>query len=98
MPDVFLGEEAEVDYQQGLVWYAERSATAADGFEAAFARTVREIGENPNGFPACDEPDFRYASLGRYPFSVIFRVTGSAVQVIAVAHAKRTPGYWVSRV
>ena len=97
MPDVFLGEEAEVDYQQELDWYAERSATAADGFEAAFARTVREIGEDPNRFPACDEPGFRYVSLDRYPFSVIFRVTESAVQVIAVAHAKRKSGYWISR-
>ena len=65
MPDVFLGEEAEVDYQQGLGWYAERSATAADGLEAAFGRL---IGEAPDRFPECDESGFRYATLERYPF------------------------------
>jgi plasmid stabilization system protein ParE len=80
-----------VDYQQGFGWYAQRSAAAA------FARAVREIGEDPIRFPACDEPGFRYASLERYPFSVIFRVGESAVHVIAVAHAKRKPGYWTSR-
>ena len=65
MPDVSLGEEAEVDYRQGLGWYAERSATAADGFEAAFARTVREIGEDPNRFPATSRPHPYLANSSR---------------------------------
>jgi hypothetical protein len=33
----------------------------------------------------------------RFPFLVVYRVVGSEIEVIAVAHARRRPGYWRSR-
>jgi hypothetical protein len=35
--------------------------------------------------------------LNRYPFSVVFRERLHDLQIIAVAHAKRRPGYWAKR-
>jgi hypothetical protein len=31
----------------------------------------------------------------RFPFAVCYRVTNTDVQITAVAHGKRKPGYWV---
>jgi hypothetical protein len=33
-----------------------------------------------------------------FPYSVIFQEKGEAILIIAVAHAKRRPGYWKARV
>jgi toxin ParE1/3/4 len=40
----------------------------------------------------------RRVVLNRYPFSVVFRERLHDIQIIAVAHAKRRPGYWSNRV
>jgi hypothetical protein len=35
--------------------------------------------------------------LKRYPYFVVFRELPRKIQIIAVAHAKRRPGYWTKR-
>src|SRR6266478_2872838 len=35
--------------------------------------------------------------LQRFPFSVVYREFPSKIQVVAVAHGHRRPGYWKSR-
>jgi toxin ParE1/3/4 len=35
--------------------------------------------------------------LRRFPYAVVYRITESAIQVIAVAHGRRRPSYWKSR-
>jgi plasmid stabilization system protein ParE len=39
----------------------------------------------------------RRVIIKRFPFSVVFRQRLHDIQVIAVAHAKRRPGYWAKR-
>jgi hypothetical protein len=33
----------------------------------------------------------------RFPFSLVYRMRGDDVEVLAVAHGRRRPGYWRSR-
>ena len=96
--EVLLGEEADAEYAEALAWYADRSARAADGFEAAFAGVIASIGEDPGRFAECDRPGFRFAVLRKYPYSAIYRMVGEAVQIVALAHSRREPGYWSRRV
>ena len=39
----------------------------------------------------------RSVPLRRFPFVVFYRVIGVRVQVVAVAHKRKRPGYWRSR-
>ncbi len=97
MADVRIGEEAEAEYAEALAWYHARSTQAAERFEAAFAHALLRIGESPDRFPSCDEEGYRYYVLERYPYLLIYRIMEDTVQVIAVAHARRKPGYWTRR-
>lgn len=36
--------------------------------------------------------------LGRFPFDVVYLADPDEILVVAVAHHKRTPGYWRARV
>ena len=76
-----------------LCWYAERSQRAAAGFQAEFDRAVASIEGDPHRFPRCDDRH-RFYLMRRYPFQVIYREQADQVLVVAVAHAKREPGYW----
>ena len=69
---------------------------AAQNFLAAFEAKIRLI----ETFPGVGTPTSRCRRLypiGRYPFSILYRVDGSLVRVSAIAHHGRGPGYWRHR-
>jgi hypothetical protein len=49
-----LVSAAEWEFTEALCWYAERSASAAEGFDAEFDKALEAIGSNPRRFPYCD--------------------------------------------
>lgn len=54
------------------------------------------IGEAPRTWPPYIAGTRRYL-LRRFPFFVVFREVGDRVQIVAVAHARRQPGYLIGR-
>ena len=96
MASLIVCSAAEIDYTESLCWYADRSATAADDFDAEFNHALDEILSDPSRFPLCDLRH-RYFLMRRFPFRVIYRVDGGDVIVIAVAHTSRLPDYWNDR-
>ena len=88
---------AQTDYDESLDWYAARSRQAATLFATAVDESLGRIQHNPTLFRALDS-QHRECLLKRFPFRIIFRIMGDRVVVIAVAHAKRRPGYWQDRV
>jgi hypothetical protein len=39
----------------------------------------------------------RAATFQRFPFSLVYAIRGGDVEILAVAHGRRRPGYWRSR-
>jgi hypothetical protein len=35
--------------------------------------------------------------MRRFPFSVVYHVVDDLIRIVAIAHAKRKPGYWRTR-
>ena len=54
------------------------------------------VEEAPRQWPPYLTDTRRYL-LRRFPFFVAFRESEDRVQVLAVAHARRRPGYWPGR-
>jgi plasmid stabilization system protein ParE len=77
-------------------WYAERAEGLGDAFAAELERAVDLISEQPLAWPLF-EGEIRKFVVRRFPFSVFYRSMESAIQILAVAHAKRKPGYWKGR-
>ena len=87
---------AEEEWLAAYAWYSERSETAARAFLREMDRAVSLISEAPDRWPKYDSETRRFI-IARFPFSIIYRVAEDAVEVIAVAHHKRKPGYWRTR-
>ena len=96
MTNVRITSAAEEDFTEALCWYAERSQRAAEAFEGEFDRALKSIAADPYRFPHCDERH-RFYLMRRYPFQVIYREHDDQLVIVAVAHAKRKPGYWSNR-
>ncbi|MCH7939371.1 MAG: type II toxin-antitoxin system RelE/ParE family toxin [Candidatus Marinimicrobia bacterium] len=66
------------------------------GFLIELDRAIKRIAEAPERWPRSGQGVRRYL-MPRYPYSVMYRVKAEEVEVIAVAHERRKPGYWRSR-
>jgi plasmid stabilization system protein ParE len=88
--------EAVEEVETARRWYAERSPLAARAFLAELNLAVERVRETPERWPRYTKGVRRYV-LPRFPFTMIYRKKGEVVEVVAVAHHRRKPGYWKSR-
>lgn len=91
-----LHPEARREIEEAYSWYAERSLDATVGFLTNVDEGLACICENPNRWPKYLYDTRRYI-LDNFPYSVVYLEQPDHVTVIAVAHHKRRPGYWESR-
>jgi len=82
-------QEAESAYD----WYAGRNPSAAHGFREELRHAVDAVADNPLTWPRHGSRARRYV-FPRFPFSLVYRLRGDEVEVIAVAHGRRRPGCW----
>ena len=77
-------------------WYRERNETASGRFQRELDRAIERISQWPEtGSPYLSNT--RRVLLRRFPFFVVYRVRGDDLEIVAVAHARRRPGYWRAR-
>jgi toxin ParE1/3/4 len=79
-------------------WYGEHSPPASLRFMAAIQQAIRTIVEAPEAWPRRGErADVRTRAVASFPYSIVYRVRANEVYILAIAHAKRRPGYWSGR-
>lgn len=92
-------QDARLEVRAAAVWYRERSQQAARRFTAAVAEGVRSISQHPETWPPWNRrTDVRRRVLRRVPYSIFYIIDRDCVIVIAVAHHKLPPGYWLGRI
>ena len=89
---------ARVEFRAAVARYeSERS-----GLGTLFADRVREVvarsAEAPLTGAPYALPDVRRLFVFRFPYSVVYLVEPGRVLIVAIAHFRRRPGYWVERV
>jgi hypothetical protein len=77
-------------------WYAAHNPRAAAAFVLELDRAVARVRASPNRWPRLTGRARRYI-FPNFPFSLVYRVKPTVIEVIAVAHHRRRPGYWTSR-
>jgi plasmid stabilization system protein ParE len=95
LPIGFLSE-ALAEAVAAAAWYRERNVTAAAAFEAEIAEAMERIAAAPEHYPRYREESRRFL-LRRFPFAIIYRVGTDHIEIVAVAHGRRRPGYWKGR-
>jgi plasmid stabilization system protein ParE len=93
---VHFHPEAAQEVHGAVEWYRERSAEAAAGFVAELNHAIDQVAELPETWPPYKAKTRRFV-FRVYPYSLVYRVVEGEVTIVAVAHAKRKPGYWASR-
>jgi plasmid stabilization system protein ParE len=88
--------DARVDAMEAYKWYASRSQDAADAFREELQNAGKAIQRSPLLWASYLFGTHRYL-MHRFPFVVIYRIATHQIEVMAVAHGPRRPGYWKNR-
>jgi len=93
--------EAKQELAAAAGWYEERREGLGLELVAEIDAVFAAIARTPGRFPlyprVAPELGVRRAAAHRFPYSIAFIELGTVVRVLAVAHEKRRPGYWVGR-
>lgn len=92
-----LHPEAIEEAREARDWYELRSDNAAVAFVAELDCAVERISVSPERWARYLHGTRRYL-MKRYPFAVVYRTLGDRLQIVAVAHGRRRPGYWRRRI
>ena len=91
---------AELEFREAMHWYRDRDPRVADRFAAEAARTLELIEAFPQiggRVPEIDDHDVRRMPIHTFPYHVIFADLGDQLEVVAFAHNRRRPAYFMSR-
>lgn len=101
MKTVRVEPEAKQELAAAAAWYEERRQGLGLELVAEVDAVFAAIARNPSRFPlyprVAKELGVRRAAARRFPYSIAFIELREADRVLAVAHEKRRPGYWVGR-
>jgi toxin ParE1/3/4 len=91
-----LHPEALAELKSSVIWYRERNQSAAVNFVSEVDRAVNLVVNTPQRWPRGEHGTRKFV-LQRFPFAIIYREKEAIVQVLAIAHGTRRPGYWEGR-
>lgn len=90
---VEISSSARQDIRSSVTFYVEQGAELA----AAFLDDLDDACSLVSKFPEIGSPvedGNRKVVLQSYPHTLIYRVEGDRIFVLAVGHQRRKPGYW----
>lgn len=84
------------ELEDAIGWYEEQGSGLGVELANEIHQAFAEIAEHPLRWPRWAVHDvFRKRVLSRYPYVVFYAVDDDAVRIVAVAHMRRRPGYWL---
>ncbi len=88
--------EAKLEADAAASYYKERQPGLEIRFLDVLEDVLRRIQRHPQIYRKVNG-NLRKCKLPRFPFGVIFRVRTRYIEIIAVMHLRKAPGYWKHR-
>ena len=87
---------ARLELRDAALYYRERSSRVAASFMGSVQHAVDRLLEFPESAPVLKE-NVRGMAIARFPYTLVYRIEGDLILILAVAHQKQRPYYWVDR-
>lgn len=93
----FYQPAALKEFRAAIIWYIE---AAGQRQAEALDREINSKLELLKDHPLIGTPGIggsRWMPLKRFPYTLHYRVVGEVIDILAMAHQRRRPGYWQKR-
>src|ERR1035437_5098466 len=87
---------ARLEMAEAAIFYESQQPGLGQRFLDAIDRAVEEINEHPTTWPILQR-NIRRRLVGRFPYSVLYRIDRDEIVIVAVMHLHRRPNYWTKR-
>ena len=88
--------EARIEADQAASFYEARQPGLDRRFLDILEDALYRISRRPHMYPKV-EGDIHKCRFTRFPYGVIYRTKSETVEILAIMHLKREPGYWKAR-
>jgi toxin ParE1/3/4 len=88
--------EALSEADEAARFYAERQAGLDGRFLDLLEDALNRIRRRPKMYPKV-KGDIHKCKLPHFPYGIIYRAKPETVEILAVMHLNREPGYWKAR-
>lgn len=88
---------AEAEFLESVDYYESKVKGLGGVLIQEFVALAERISDSPKAWQIELPPDIRRAVLHRFSISIIYRVKLGFFEVLAVAHNRQRPAYWVNR-
>jgi plasmid stabilization system protein ParE len=96
-----LHQAAQAELREAALWYEDEQRGLGEQFLDEYGQVIERILRAPKRFGKIEtvhtRRNIRRCFVKRFPYYVAYEIVGNEIVVLAVAHTKRRPGYWVGR-
>lgn len=96
MIPVVFDPDAQAEFLEAVRYYEDCQTGLGRRFKFSVEEAVQSIAKTPFRYRVLHAPFRRYL-LPKFPYSIIYCIGPENILIIAVAHTKRKPGYWIQR-
>jgi toxin ParE1/3/4 len=95
---IIVNAAAQLELRAAANWYSDQEAGLGEEFVSDIDGTLESLAEGAHR-PPIWRPGRPYQKvlIHRFPYIVFFIHDDEKVHVLAIAHRKRKPGYWLKR-
>jgi len=93
----FFSEAARIEHLEHVAYYEEQRRGLGARYLAAFEASMISICENPTRFRVEFPPGIRRHRVAGFPYNILYRQSGTDIEVLVVAPHRRRPDYWLAR-
>ena len=94
---VLFSPQAQAEFEDAARYYNEQRHGLGDEFRREMRNFLSRLRRAPLSFPV-ELGDIRRLILTRFPYKLLYSVESDYIYVIAVAHRRRSPDYWIDRI
>ncbi len=89
--------EARLKFLNAVEYYRGKSPELARDFYEEVNRAIEDLLEFPEASIVIHPLGVRRKVMQRFPYNVLYTVDPDVLYILAIAHQKRRPDYWLQR-
>lgn len=97
MKPIVIHADAQKEIDETFAYYEGKRDGLGYDFVEEIERCTNQIQRSPKLAIKVTDTDYRRSITKRFPYLIFYRETDDDIRIIAIAHSKRKPGYWVNR-
>ncbi|OHB74122.1 MAG: plasmid stabilization protein [Planctomycetes bacterium RBG_16_55_9] len=90
-------DPAEQEMLDAAHYYESQAVGLGEDFLSKVENAVRDVAAHPDMWPVI-RLDIRRRLVHRFPYGILYKIDDEEIVVVAVAHLRRHPSYWIGRI